>query len=132
MRPHAIGPHVSQLVLVGPSPFPRRFSWKKDQSTPSTLRKPFITLLSSFIGGKESITRFKERHTFDLSDPKRNISSFFTVVPFSDEREHEIDLISKGFKLMLVYDIGSLNCTTCYNVPIGSEHLDRVRQVLEM
>ena len=58
-------------------------------------------------------------------------SNFYTIVPMSYECKHEIDFISNGYKLILVYDIISLVPSLLYNVQINEETMIRVSRILE-
>ena len=121
---------ISQLILLDSSPFPRRFKWKSERST--TIGKLLVTLPSTYKNGKETISLHKEKHSFDLTDVDRHSSTFFTVVPLTNEIQHEIDLISSGTKLILVYDVIQLKSTTCFNVEIDETQVERVKKVLNV
>ncbi len=49
----------------------------------------------------------------------------------SEECQHEIDFISDGYKLVLVYDIVPLTSTVFYNVDINETTMIRVSRILE-
>ena len=123
---------VANLVLVESCPFPRQFQWPKEKETSSVIAKLFVALPSSYKGGKETISHFKEKHLFDLSDQDPRQSSFFTIVPLTDECQHEIDYISHGQKLILIYDVISLTPTSLYNVDINEAVMARVARILDM
>ena len=91
----------------------------------------FLVLPSSYKGGKETIKYHKEKHIFDLSEKDSIKSSFYTIVPMSKECKHEIDFISDGYKLILVYDILPLTSTVFYNVDINETILNRVGRIFE-
>ena len=132
IQPNDIRLQVSQLVLLESCQFPRQFLWPKDKEHPSTIGKLFVSLPSAYKGGRETLSHFKEKHVFDLSDKEPRKSSFFTVVPLSDECQHEIDFISNGSKLLLVYDVISLSPSSCYKVEINDVVMHRVGRILEM
>ena len=78
------------------------------------------------------MTYLKEKHVFDLSDKAaEKCSSSFTIVPLSDECQHEIDFISTGYKLILIYDVISLTPTSCYNVEINEVVMHRISRIFE-
>ncbi|CAF1233855.1 unnamed protein product [Adineta steineri] len=131
LDPNQIELKVSNLLLLEPCQFPRQFTWSKDKQNPSTIAKLFISLPSIYNGGKETITYYKEKHVFDLSEKDSNKSSFYTIVPMSNECKHEIDFISSGYKLVLVYDIISLSSNIFYNVDINETIMIRVGRILE-
>ena len=122
---------MSNLVLLEPCQFPRQFIWSKNDQNPSVIAKLFVSLPSTYKGGQETLTHFKEKHVFDLSEKDSSKSSFFTIVPISTECKHEIDFISNGYKLILIYDIISLSSINFYNVDINEATLNRVARVLE-
>jgi len=82
-------------------------------------------------GGKETIKYYKEKHIFDLSETNTTQSSFYTIVPMSNECKHEIDFISDGYKLILIYDIKPLTSTVFYNVDINETTMIRVSKIFE-
>lgn len=122
---------MSNLILLEPCHFPRQFVWSKDEENSTTIAKLFVSLPSSYRGGKETIIHQKEKHIFDLSEQDLTKSCFYTIVPMSDECKHEIDFISNGYKLILVYDIIPLTNTVYYNVNINELTMIRVSKVLE-
>jgi hypothetical protein len=131
LDPNQIELKVSNLILLEPCQFPREFIWSKDEQHPSTIAKLFISLPSSYKGGKETITHYKEKHIFDLSENDSLKSCFYTIVPMSNECKHEIDFISNGHKLILVYDIIPLTSTIYYNVDINESAMIRVGKIFE-
>ncbi|CAF1458750.1 unnamed protein product [Adineta ricciae] len=116
---------VSNLVLLEPCQFPRQFHWSVEQQHSGTIAKLFLSLPSIYKGGKETIVHYKEKHVFEL------LSNTYTIVPTSSECKHEIDFISHGYKLVLVYDIIPMTPTIFYNVDINEATLTRVGRVLE-
>ncbi|UJR08070.1 hypothetical protein I4U23_012347 [Adineta vaga] len=130
LDPNQIQLKVSNLLLLEPCQFPRQFQWSTDQH-PNTIAKLFLSLPSTYKGGKETIIHYKEKHVFDLSKMNTMKSSYCTIVPMSHECKHEIDFISQGYKLVLVYDIIPLTSTIFYNVDINEATLTRVSRVFE-
>lgn len=96
-----------------------------------SIAKLFVSLPSSYKGGKETIIYQKEKHVFDLSEKDSIKSSFYTIVPISNECKHEIDFISDGYKLILIYDIIPLSSTVFYNVNVDETSIIRVEKILE-
>ncbi|CAF3934389.1 unnamed protein product [Rotaria magnacalcarata] len=131
LDPNQIELKVSNLVLLEPSQFPRQFTWSKNEINPLAIANLFVSLPSSYKGGKETITYQKEKHVFDLSEKDSIKSTFYTIVPASDECKHEIDFISGGYKLILIYDIIPLTPAVFYNVFIDETTKMRVGEILE-
>lgn len=129
LNPAEIDLKLSNLILLKSCQFPRRFHWPKSDSI---IGKLFLSLPSFYRGGKETISYHREKHTFDHSDCDPSTSSFYTIVPHSDECQHEIDWITHGDKLILVYDILPLTSTVYYHVEINDSTLQRVSRVCEM
>ncbi|CAF2768026.1 unnamed protein product [Rotaria sp. Silwood2] len=131
LDPNQIELKVSKLVLLEPCQFPRQFTWSKDEQNPLVIAKLFVSLPSSYKGGKETIIYQKEKHVFDLSEKDSIKSTFYTIVPTSNECKHEIDYISDGYKLILIYDIIPLTSTIFYNVNINETTMIRVARILD-
>lgn len=129
LNPDDIELKISNLILLESCQFPRQFIWPTDGS--SSIAKLFVTLPSSYKGGKETIKSYKEKHTYDLSELHTTKSSFYTIVPMSNECQHEIDFISDGYKLILVYDIIPLTSTVYYNIDINETTMIRISKILE-
>ncbi|CAF1272991.1 unnamed protein product [Rotaria sordida] len=131
LDPNQIELKISNLVLLEPCQFPRQFIWSKDEQNPLTIAKLFLSLPSSYKGGKETIIYHKEKHIFDLSEKNSIKSSFYTIVPTSNECKHEIDYISDGYKLILIYDIIPLTSKIFYNVNINETTMIRVAKIFD-
>ena len=129
LNPAEIDLKLSHLLLLRSCQFPRRFHWSNSDSS---MGKFFLSLPSFYRGGKETISYHNEKHTFDLTDQHPSKSSFYTFVPASDECQHEIDWISDGYKLILVYDVLPLSPTVYYHVDINPATLNRVSRICEM
>ena len=128
LNPNEIDLKISNLILLESCQFPRQFHWTNNGSS---IAKLFLTLPSFYHGGKETIKFYNEKHVFDLSEYDSTKSSFYTIVPTSNECKHEIDYISNGSKLILVYDIIPLTSTVYYNVHINELILPRVSRICE-
>ncbi|CAF4739789.1 unnamed protein product [Rotaria sp. Silwood1] len=131
LDPNQIELKISNLILLEPCQFPRQFIWSKDEQNPLSIGKLFLSLPSTYKGGKETIIYQKEKHIFDLSEKNLLKSNFYTIVPISNECKHEIDYISDGYKLILIYDIIPLTSTIFYNVNINETIMIRVSKILD-
>jgi len=129
LNPNEIELKISNLILLESCQFPRQFIWSS--KTNSCIAKLFVSLPSFYYGGKETIKYYQEKHIFDLTDKDPTKSSFYTIVPMSNECKHEIDFISNGYKLILIYDIIPLTSNVYYNVDINESILIRISKIFE-
>ncbi|CAF1055481.1 unnamed protein product, partial [Didymodactylos carnosus] len=89
-----------KLVLYGKGSCSKPY--EIEEKTHGTLGKLVVVLPSTYEGGQDHLIVKKERYVYDFS---KNSANSLHYIVYYNNCQHEVQRVSNGFKLTLVYDI---------------------------